>query len=170
MQNFIILQQFLKIPPFSSQICLSSGGRGGPWIYFWVRILQFLLVRNSSGLPKLLPGRTHFTRIKMSVHIDGGRSRVPGLDPPLGPPLTWAEICWHTCLHSHLQTSPPTHQKSYPKFCISFLLIVREEGGSPIFLFLVGILLFCELGAHAKCRNATMTIFENTPFAPPYMS
>ena len=38
------------------------------------------------------------------------------LDPPLGPPSTWAEISRHMCLQSHLQTSPPTPQKSYPKF------------------------------------------------------
>jgi hypothetical protein len=28
-------------------------------------------------------------------------------DPPLGPPLTLAEIFRHTCLQSHHQTSPP---------------------------------------------------------------
>ena len=46
-------------------------------------------------------------------------SSLPGLrmlDPPLGPPSTWVDIFWHTCLQSHLQTSPPTPQKSYPKF------------------------------------------------------
>jgi hypothetical protein len=37
-------------------------------------------------------------------------------DPPLGPPSTLAEIFRRTCLQSHLQTSPPTPQKSYPKF------------------------------------------------------
>ena len=36
--------------------------------------------------------------------------------PTLGPPSTLAKILWHTCLQSHLQTSPPTPQKSYPKF------------------------------------------------------
>ena len=46
-------------------------------------------------------------------------SSHPGLgtlDPPLGPPFTTAEIFRLTCLQSHLQTSPPTPQKSYPKF------------------------------------------------------
>ena len=46
-------------------------------------------------------------------------SSLPGLrtrDPPLGPPWTPAEICWRTCLQSHLQTSPPTYLKSYLKF------------------------------------------------------
>ena len=46
-------------------------------------------------------------------------SSLPGLhsrDPPLSPPSTWAEIFRRTCLQSHLQTSPPTHQKLYPKF------------------------------------------------------
>ena len=37
-------------------------------------------------------------------------------DPPLGPPSTLAEIFRYTSLQSHLQTSPPTPQKSYPKF------------------------------------------------------
>jgi hypothetical protein len=37
-------------------------------------------------------------------------------DPPLGPPSTLAEIFRNPCLQSHLQTSPPTPQKSYPKF------------------------------------------------------
>jgi hypothetical protein len=37
-------------------------------------------------------------------------------DTPLSPPSTSAEIFRRTCLQSHLQTSPPTPQKSYPKF------------------------------------------------------
>ena len=36
--------------------------------------------------------------------------------PSDGPPSTLAEIFRHTCLQSHLQTSPPTPQKSYLKF------------------------------------------------------
>jgi hypothetical protein len=46
-------------------------------------------------------------------------SSLPGLrtrDPPFSPPSTWAEIFWQTCLQSHLQTSPPPPQTSYPKF------------------------------------------------------
>ena len=46
-------------------------------------------------------------------------SSLPGLrtrDPPLSPLSTWAKIFRHLCLQSHLQTSPQTHQKSYPKF------------------------------------------------------
>ena len=46
-------------------------------------------------------------------------SSIPGLrmqDPPLDPPSTWAKQFRRTCLQSHLQTSPPTPQKSYPKF------------------------------------------------------
>ena len=45
-------------------------------------------------------------------------SSLPGLrtlDPPLAPPLTWAKNFRCTCLKSHLKTSPPTTQKSYPK-------------------------------------------------------
>ena len=36
--------------------------------------------------------------------------------PSARPPSTWAEIFRCMCLQSHLQTSPPTPQKSYPKF------------------------------------------------------
>ena len=38
------------------------------------------------------------------------------LDPLLSPPSTWAEVFCLRCLQSHLQTSPPTPQKSYQKF------------------------------------------------------
>ena len=43
------------------------------------------------------------------------RSGLHTRDPPLGPPSTLAEIFRHACLQSHLQTSPPTPQKSYSK-------------------------------------------------------
>ena len=46
-------------------------------------------------------------------------SSHPGLrmlDPLLSPPSTPAEIVRRMCLQSHFQTSPPTPQKSYPKF------------------------------------------------------
>ena len=58
----------------------------------------------------------------------------------------WAEIFRPTCLQSHLQTSPPTPQKSYPKFrnprttfennplCPPKYSIVRGVGGSPNFV------------------------------------
>ena len=39
------------------------------------------------------------------------KNNKPGLcmrDPPLSPPSTLAEIFLHTCLQTHLQTSPPT--------------------------------------------------------------
>ena len=42
--------------------------------------------------------------------------RLRTLDRSLFPPSAWAEIFWCTCLQSHLQTSPPTPQKSYLKF------------------------------------------------------
>ena len=45
-------------------------------------------------------------------------SSLPGLgtqDPPLRPASSWVEIFRRTCLQSHLQKSPPTPQKSYPK-------------------------------------------------------
>ena len=76
-------------------------------------------------------------------------SSLPGLntlDPPFGAPSTWAEIFRRTCLQSNLQTSPPTPQKSYPKFrnprttfentplCPPKYSIVRGVGGSQILL------------------------------------
>ena len=36
--------------------------------------------------------------------------------PSALPPIDVAEISRRTCLQIHLQTSPPTPQKSYPKF------------------------------------------------------
>ena len=42
--------------------------------------------------------------------------RLRTLDRSLVPPSTRAEIFRHMCLQSHLQTSPPTPHKSYPKF------------------------------------------------------
>ena len=42
--------------------------------------------------------------------------RLRTLDRSLVPPSAWAEIFRRTCLQSHLQTSPPTPQKSYLKF------------------------------------------------------
>ena len=61
------------------------------------------------------------------------------------PPL---EILRHTCLQSHLQTSPPTPQKSYPKFrnlrktfeifktffFLKLKMPPRGPGGSPNFV------------------------------------
>ena len=37
-------------------------------------------------------------------------------DTPLSPPSTSAEIFRRTCLHSNLQTSPPTPKNAYAKF------------------------------------------------------
>jgi hypothetical protein len=42
--------------------------------------------------------------------------KVAHARPPLSHPSTLAEIFRHICLQSHPQTSPPTPQKSYPKF------------------------------------------------------
>ena len=42
--------------------------------------------------------------------------RLRTLDRSLVPPSTQAEIFRHTCLQSHLQTSPPTPRKTYLKF------------------------------------------------------
>ena len=75
-------------------------------------------------------------------------------DSQLGHPSTWAEIFPHTCLQSHLQTSPPNPQKSYPKFqnpwttfeekkpCPPKSVIVRGRGYGGPDLFFIGILLF----------------------------
>ena len=44
-------------------------------------------------------------------------SSFPGRrDPQLSLPLTLAEIFWHPCLQSNLQTYLPVPQKSYPMF------------------------------------------------------
>ena len=76
--------------------------------------------------------------------------RLRTLDRSLVPPSTEAEIFRRTCLQSQLQTSPPTPQKSYPKFrnprttfenaplCPHNYSIVLGVGGSPIF-FWIGI-------------------------------
>jgi hypothetical protein len=37
-------------------------------------------------------------------------------DTSLSPPSTSAEIFLRTCMHSHLQTSPPIPKKAYAKF------------------------------------------------------
>ena len=92
------------------------------------------------------------------------------------PPSTPAEFFRRTCLQSHLQTSPSTPQKSYPKFRNPrktflkkppFQLIVRGEGGVPKFCFGLESFYFCVLEAHAKLLNHT--IFEFTPLVPQNM-
>ena len=63
--------------------------------------------------------------------------------PSARPPIDTRKKFRHTCLHSHLQTSPPTPQKSYQKFrnprttfentplCPPNYSIVRGVGGVP---------------------------------------
>ena len=80
--------------------------------------------------------------------------RLRTLDRSLVPPSAWAEIFRCTCLQSHLQTSPPTPQKSYPKFrnprttfentpfCAPKYSIVRGIEGGPWISFLIGIVIF----------------------------
>ena len=84
------------------------------------------------------------------------------LDPPLGPPSIWTEIFRCTCLQSHLQTCPPTHQKSYPKFWNPRKLLkippfsaqkchsAGGRGGPRLFL-LNGILILILL--RSPCKN-----------------
>ena len=106
--------------------------------------------------------------------LQGLRTR----DLPLGPPSTLAEIIRHTCLQSHLQTSPPTPQKSYLKFRNSrttfeippFVrpFIAGGVGGSPIYFQGVESSQFCYLGPHVKFLNPR-TSFEMTPLFRPKM-
>ena len=52
-----------------------------------------------------------------SANADGGLAPVSAQrDTPLSPPSTSAEIFWHTCLHSNLQTIPPNPKNAYAKF------------------------------------------------------
>jgi hypothetical protein len=85
------------------------------------------------------------------LHLGG--SSLPGLctlDPLLGPPSTLAEFFWRMCLQSHLQTFPPTPQKSNPKFhnpritlkIPPFSAHRQGEGEVPDYFWGVGILLF----------------------------
>ena len=137
--------------------------------------LMFRLISNIlSGRLRIIVGRGYKrnlwnNRINNCINFRSRRwgSSLPGLrtlDPPLSPPLTWAEIFWCAFLQSHLQTSPPTPQKSYPKFrnprttfgntplCLPNYSIVR---GVPEFVFPLESLSFCKLGAHAKICNVT---------------
>ena len=88
-------------------------------------------------------------------------------DPPLGPPSTLGEIFRHTCLQSHIQTSPPTPQKSYTKFRnprTTFEIspfsgqnrVILGGRGGPRIFFLLESSYFCYLGAHAKFQIPTI--------------
>jgi hypothetical protein len=77
-------------------------------------------------------------------------NRLGMLDRSLVPPLEWVEIFRRMCLQSHLQTSPPTPQKSYPKF------------RNPRTTFENTSSYFWCVGPHAKFWNPRTT-FENTP-------
>ena len=112
-------------------------------------------------------------------------SSLPGLrtqDPPLSPPSTWAEIFRRMCLQSHLQTSPPLPQKTYPMFrtpmktSSRFFLICPpklgffggDRGGPPKFGF-IGIIIFLLLGSpytiSEPYKKAFWDIFEISPFS-----
>ena len=106
-----------------------------------------------------------------NVHYCRWGSSLPGLrtrDPPLSPPSTWAEFFRHTCLQSHLPTSPPTPQKSYPKFqnprtnfeIFNFNFFFKPKndpqgarGGLQIF-WGVNISFFCENKPPVKFQNS----------------
>ena len=104
--------------------------------------------------------------------------RLRMIDRSLFPLSAWAVILWCTCIQSQLQTSPPTPQKSYPKFrnprttfeiskvihfchsnknlCPPNYSIVWGVGGIPFFVLLESF-YFSDLGAHAKIWNPTTT-------------
>ena len=77
----------------------------------------------------------------------------------LSPPSMWAEFFWCTCLQSCLQTSTPTHKKSYTKFQNPreiFGTLVHPKSayctgkeGSPKYFF-IGILIF--LWVRSPCK------------------
>ena len=105
-------------------------------------------------------------------------SSLPGLptqDPLLAPPLTLAQIFWHTCLQSHLQTSPPTPQKSYMKFqnfttFFEFLyhpLCHSEVGRGDHRLFFIGILI---IKWHTGVSKISKSYDNFWIFVPPIMS
>ena len=54
--------------------------------------------------------------IQMDSKITGHAHYLRRLDRSPVPPSAWTEIFLRTCLQRHLQTSTPTHQKSFPKF------------------------------------------------------
>ena len=71
---------------------------------------------------------------------------LPGLrtwDPPLSPPSTLAEIFWHACLQSHIQTSPPTPQVNFWNFHTKNFYITSKtlpRGARGVFKFFGGLI------------------------------
>ena len=71
---------------------------------------------------------------------------------------------WHTCLQSHLQTSPPTPQKSYPKFRnpkTTFEIFKKNlktppRGPGGVSEFFGGLIspFLCENKPHVKFQNS----------------
>ena len=84
--------------------------------------------------------------------------RLRTLDGPLVPPSTWAEIFRHTCLQSHLQTSPPSDIWSFgtlgqiskisKKKLKNLKIAPRGPGGGVRILFVFHNFLYFFLGAH----------------------
>ena len=97
-------QYFRLFMPIKSRSCQSSS----KCLNIHIKLVSVILLI-SSGWAKLY---TNFRSRRWGSSLPGLRTR----DPLLSPPSTWAEIFRHTCLQSHLPTSPPTPQKSYPKF------------------------------------------------------
>jgi hypothetical protein len=72
------------------------------------------------------------------------------------------------CLQSHLQTSPPTPHKSYPKLRNPRTTFEEEKNfsahskggrGVPDYFFWLESFDFFPLGSHAKSHNPTITPF-----------
>jgi hypothetical protein len=78
------------------------------------------------------------------------------------------KFCRRTCLQSHLQTSPPSPQKSYQKFrnplCLPQNRLVQGEGGFHEFVWGMESIYFCYFGPLPSFRTIGK-LFKNTPLS-----
>jgi hypothetical protein len=87
-------------------------------------------------------------------------SSLPGLctrDPLFGPPSTVAEIFRQPCLQRYLETSPPTPQKSYPKFRNPRITLVCLKFEA----FRHGILQLCKHSSQKICRRFWKNLWKS---------
>ena len=103
--------------------------------------------RNLKSDLRFLRYDIHVTNVilRMKFPLMPMGSSLPGLhtrDHPLGPPSTWAEICWRTCLQSHIQTSPSTLDKEFTN------LLMPGRVGQGLFCTIKGTCVKCQLTTH----------------------